>query len=254
MSNHTLEDQLIEFGCTRKEAKIYLDVYLNGSTSVQQIAKRMNVNRVTVHSAVEQLIEKELLSESREGKRRSILAEPPDQLLQILNQKERQLKKLRETTEKTVSLLNALPREDYSDPNIRIYKGMSGLKRMLEETLEAKNKLRVFVDIEQFIKLLPADELLDLYRRRAAKNIQTKFIWPRGSFSKKIMSEQKRLKIELKTIEKPRDWKVAFYSWNDKVGIESLVEGQVQCTIIKNKEIAWFYQHLIFDSLWELLD
>lgn len=248
-----IERHLADFGCTRKESRIYLDLFLNGSSSVQRIAERTGLNRITVHSAVDKLLSKQLLVESREGKRRLLNAEPPDRFLQLVAEREREVERVRDSMQQTVALMNQLPRQEYSDPNIRVYKGMVGLKRMLDETLEAKETLRIFVDIEQFIKLLPEEELMKLYRRRAARNIRTRFIWPRGNFSRKIEAQKERLKIDLRTVSRPKSWKVAFYSWNDKLGIESLVEGQVQCTIIKNREIAWFYQNMVFDSLWELL-
>lgn len=249
----SLEDGLKKFGCTRKEAKIYIDIYSHGACTVQSIAKRINLNRITVHSAIEQLIEKQLIAESREGKRRTLFVESTARLKEAVDEKLQDLLRVRESADNLISLFEKLPKQNHAQPDIHIYHGLNGYKKLLEEVLEAKGEARIFVDIEQLQKLLTPEYLITYYKRRAAKNIFTKMIWPDCNFTKKIIPREKEYKIKIHAIKKPKNWRVGFYSWNDKVGITCFVEGQIICTVIKNKEIAWFYQHLIYDSLWEML-
>lgn len=246
-----IAEHLKQFGCTKREVYIYLEIFVNGATSVQEIAKRTGYNRITVHSAVEQLLEKQLIAESREGKRRRVFVESPKRFKEITDNKIQELLKIRESTDHLVELLDKLPKQNYAPPDFHIYNGIKGYKRFLEEALEAKKELRIFVDIEQLQNLLTEEYLLDYYKRRANKKIFSKMIWPNCAFTRKIAARDKEFNLKVGMIKKSKGWKVGFYSWNDKVGITSFVEGQIICTIIKNREIALFYQNLIFDSLWE---
>lgn len=220
---------------------------------MQQIADRLSLNRVTVHSAVEQLLEKGLLTESREGKRRRLLAEPPELLHQILDRKEKQIASTRLEVEKLLTLLPTVPRQVIGDPEIRLYRGVDGLKKLLEETLEARDIVRVFIDIEQFVSLLSAEFLVDYYARRSALGIRSRLIWPDCLFARKIQKRQPDWNMEVRVSPNFQSARAGIFTWNNKVGIKSLADDRLTVTIIESKEISAFYRNVIFDQLWESL-
>lgn len=253
MASRSLQEQLVHCGFTPKEARIYLDCFTHGASSVQQIADRLKLNRITVHSAAEQLLERGMLLESREGRRRLLIAEEPAKLSQIAEAKEIQLRNERAEIEQLISALSLVAKQDRSTPHFRVYKGVEGLKGLLDETLEADNMVRVFIDIEQFVSLLSADYLLHYYERRAKRGIRSKLIWPDCEFSHTVRARQERWNMEVRLSPNFKKAKVGFFSWNNKVGIKSLVEDKLTCTIIESKEIARFYQSLLFDQIWASL-
>lgn len=253
MASRQLQEQLTRCGFTPKEARIYYDCFVHGASSVQQVADRLKLNRITVHSAVEQLLERGLLLESREGRRRLLVAEDPQRLMQIVDEKEKKLREERSQITSLVESLSQVVKQDRSTPHFRIYKGTDGLKRLLEETLEAENMVRVFIDIEQFVSLLSAEYLLEYYRRRAQRNIRSHLIWPDCEFSRTIQARQQQWNMQIRLSANFKKAKVGFFSWNNKVGIKSLVEDKLTCSIIESAEIARFYQAMLFDQIWESL-
>ena len=89
--------QLGSFGCTDREARIYLQCLQMGPAPVQEIASQLSENRLTTHSAIEKLVRKGLLAESRKGKRRVIVAEPPEIFNVLVQKKFSELKVLEES-------------------------------------------------------------------------------------------------------------------------------------------------------------
>src|SRR5688500_1388403 len=71
---------LRQFGCNERQAEIYMQALLLGPSSVQRLARALNQNRITVHTAVNELVKKGFLYETRRGDRRVIAAEDPNVL------------------------------------------------------------------------------------------------------------------------------------------------------------------------------
>lgn len=251
VANRDVRDQLMRVGLTKNEASIYLDCYQHGISSVQQVAQRLSLNRITVHSAVEQLLEKGFISETREGRRRRILCEPPDVLYQSIAEREQKLRQTKIEVDHFVSLLSSIPKLSTGSPEVRFYRGVDGLKRLLEETLEAEDLVRVYIDIEQFVSLLTADYLVDYYRRRASRRIRSRLIWPDCPFAREIMGRQDPYLMDIRLNKNFEQARVGTFSWNNKMGIKTLSQDNLTCTIIESKEFADFYQNVLFDPLWE---
>ncbi len=46
-------------------------------------------------------------------------------------------------------------------------------------------------------------------------------------------------------------WKSGIFSWNDTIAIQSFTESKFTCTMIENKDIAYFYRQVIFELIWQ---
>jgi sugar-specific transcriptional regulator TrmB len=249
-----IKQRLIKLGFTNKEALIYLDIFTNGNDTVNSISASTGINRITVHSAVEQLIIKDFVYESREGRKRKLFANPPEQFVDLVRQKQHSLNLMFDNATALVDLFKNIPQSKHSVPIIRVYKGVNGLKKLLEETLSSKGLIRVIIDIEQFKEHLTEEYLLDYYKKRAARGIRSKLIWSESQFAKQISKTKDEYKIEVKTIKDSKNWKVGIFSWDDNLGIKSLTRGNLVCTVIKSREIADFYQKILFDTVWKNVD
>lgn len=243
--------QLRHIGCSERETEIYLHIVSVGSSSVLEIARGLKQHRVTVHSAVEQLIKKGLLHETRKGKKRLIGAEDPSVLLNILQQKENELHVQKAQFEYVVDILSSIQPADSSRPTVSFYEGVEGFKKMLEATLTAKGEVLVFTYVELFSQLLNPDYLEDYFKRRAAKSISTRLIFPPCDFANRVSRHSEEYRIQVRTLPKSYEWKSGIFSWNDTVSIQSFTEGKLTCTILENKDIAQFYRDIIFELSWK---
>ncbi|KKU80593.1 MAG: Transcriptional regulator, TrmB [Candidatus Peregrinibacteria bacterium GW2011_GWA2_47_7] len=240
-----------QFGCNQREAEIYIHSLKNGPSTVQEIAHRLKCNRITVHSAIEQLIKKGLFYETRKGKRRLLAAGKPDSLNHLLQQKENELKLVKTNLDYVTELLSSVQSPDSSRPVVKFYEGTDGFKKMLEETLDAKSGVLVFTYVDLFSKLVGQDYLENYFKRRSAKNIYTKLIFPPCHFANRVHDKAKEYKIEVRLLPEGLEWKAGIFSWNNWIAIKSFTEGKITCTLIENVDIAYFYQNVIFPLCWE---
>jgi sugar-specific transcriptional regulator TrmB len=238
------------FGCNARESAIYLKLLELGPTSVQELARALKQNRITVHSAVEQLVAKGFLYESRRGKRRIIGAEEPVVLSNIVTRKESDLTILKDNVGALIRLLSAVRRPESSAPTVKFYEGKDGFKRMLEETLEARDGVLVITYVDLFAHWLTPAYLEDYFKRRSAKGIHTKLIYPPSKFGERVKGKARDYKIEIRTLPPELEWRAGVFSWNDSIGIQSLTENRLTCTIIENKDIAHFWRAVVYPLLW----
>lgn len=242
--------QLKEFGCSQTEALTYIQSLKTGAASVQEISRKMNLNRVTVHSAIEQLLKKGLLFESRQGKKRLIAPESPEVFHRLIQTKYENLKVMEVNLDYVTKILNSIESENKSIPSVKFYEEVDGFKKMLEETLTSKNGVRVFTYVDLFSRLLKPQYLENYFARRATKGIYTKLIFPPCDFANRVNKKAKEYKIEVRILPPEIKWKSGFFNWNDNVALMSYTESKLTCTIIKNEDIAYFFRHIIFDLIW----
>lgn len=249
-----IQSQLEQFGCTEREVKIYVKCLQMGSASVQEISRKLKQNRVTVHSAIEQLIEKGFATESRKGKRRLIVAEEPDILYKIIQRKKNELTLIEANVDYAVKLLQSVRSEEIGRPTVKLYEGVDGFKRMLEETLTAKNDVLVFTYVDLFSKLLGIEYLEDYFVRRAAKGIHTRLIFPPCEFAERVNKKAKQYKIQIRLMPKSLKWRSGFFAWNNCVSLKSFTEGRLTATIIENQDIAHFMRNVVFELIWNIAE
>jgi sugar-specific transcriptional regulator TrmB len=246
-----IHEQLQFFGANPREASIYMQCLQLGSTSVQELARTMKMNRVTVHSAVGQMIEKGLLFETRKGKRRLIVAEEPVSLLRLLAKKEQEIVRVRGGMEHIMKLLVSLHSTDQSIPTVKLYEGVEGFKKMLDETLSARGEILVFSFVPLFSELVGVKYLEDYFKRRAEREIHTRLLFPPCAFADKIASCAKEYRVQVRTLPPQYVWQSGIFSWNDCLALMSYTERRLTCTIIENREIAYFFRLVMFELCWK---
>lgn len=241
---------LHHLGCNDCEAGIYLLCLAMDPASVQEIARRMGRNRFTIHSAVEQLIQKGFLLETRRGKRRFIAAENPDVLFRLLERKRAELESLSGNVEYAAKLLHSIQPAETSKPSVRFYEGIEGYKHMLAETLSAKGEVLVFSYVPLLTSIVGEEYLEEYFRKRGRKSITTRLIFPRCAFAERVLRYAKEYRITIRYLPEGMEWKSGIFFWNDCIALLSYTLNRLHCTIIENKDIADFYRKIIFELCW----
>ena len=80
VDNKTLEFKLKEIGMAEKEAKVFLASLELGSSAVQEIAKKADINRATTYVIIEKLMKKGLMSSVEKGKKDFFQTEDPEKI------------------------------------------------------------------------------------------------------------------------------------------------------------------------------
>jgi sugar-specific transcriptional regulator TrmB len=129
-----LKKALLQFDLTEKEIISYLVLLEQGALSIQAISRNTGINRVTTYSAIEDLKAKGLASESRKGKRKLFVAENPESLENILQEKRDQLKREENILQSVIlPSLKAINIHQENKPQIKFFEELEGIYKVYDD-------------------------------------------------------------------------------------------------------------------------
>jgi HTH-type transcriptional regulator, sugar sensing transcriptional regulator len=131
-------NELLNLGLTEKEAEVYLATLQLGQATVQNIAKKAEINRTTVYTHIKNLIARGLISASEKFGKQYFVAEKPQKLKLFFEQQEKEVQKRKETIEKIMPELESLYNLAIDQPSVKLYKH-SDLAMARNEILSGKN-------------------------------------------------------------------------------------------------------------------
>ena len=236
---HMIDNLLKAFQLSGKEITVFKKVLELGPQPASSIARIAELPRNTVRNMLDSLSRKGLIAKTRRGNTQYYSAETKESLIRIL---EHRLEQTEQEVKNQIGLL-----EKYGDelsvrhyaksrPKITFYEGTSGLEKVYEDTLTAKNGLRSWGSFDANRDALP-DYFTTYYRRRAKKKIPMISIHPDTKLSREYQ-EQDRKELRSSVLVPCEKFtltpeiqiyndKVNIVSWKDKLGI-----------IIESQEIA----------------
>jgi sugar-specific transcriptional regulator TrmB len=132
-----MEEELREIGLTKNESKVYLAMLRLKNALAGQIAEKSGVHRRNVYDALERLTEKGLVSYVYGRKRKYFKAEPPQNLMRLIEIK-------REILSEGMPKLNSMFQEYTPEVNVRVYSGKESLKNILEDQLKTRTEILVY--------------------------------------------------------------------------------------------------------------
>lgn len=151
------EKLLKTLGFTDSESKLYLVSLEMGEATVQELAKKANISRVTAYAVVDSLMKSGLMSTIQKGKRRLFLAEAPDRLTSFMRARMEQMKSTLNEVEGSLDELRLLQRGE--KPIVRLFKGEEGIKVCQQDILDARPKDYVEFDgnFDAMLQVYPSD-------------------------------------------------------------------------------------------------
>lgn len=240
---HSLEQDLVEYGLTFKQAKVYLAALQLGTASVQDIAAAAKTERTNAYDAVEALIAKRLMSATSEGKKRLYLAEPPQVLKKLLAEKQDHLSHI-------LPELESLYNVSETKPRIRFYPGVEGYRSVYEDTLSCHSKLLFGIysvkDITEVLGVRYVDEMVE---RRVRAGITLRIIRSRekemGIYPSRL-SEMREVKMAPEGMIFP----IVTFVYDNKV-IYLSSKKETFGLIMESPDIAQAHKNY-FDALWQI--
>lgn len=161
---------LEKLGLSEKEAKVYLAALELGSDSVQNIAKKAQVNRATTYVILETLAKKGLSSSFEKGVKTFFTAESPEQLDRLIKNKEEQISVERQELEKLIPELKAIYNLAENKPKVKFYEGKEGLKAMQQDTIRSNVKeIYSFTPLDRYLEVFPNQEPVETRIKRKLK-------------------------------------------------------------------------------------
>ncbi len=132
---------LKRFGLSEKEIKVYLALVEMGPSPVRSIALKSKVNRGTTYDILKALITLGVVAYYNKESKQYFVAEPPENLLLAINQKQAELSEIKEDVEANLPLLKTLFEKQGGKPVVKFYEGAKGVSLILKDVLEEVSKL-----------------------------------------------------------------------------------------------------------------
>jgi len=241
--------QLINFGFSDKEARIYLALLELEAATVFEIAKQSGINRSSAYVVLEALKKKGFVGFSDEKKIRQYVASNPEILLSAAKSASKKQEDIKNNLESIIPELKALDKRNKRRPIVKVFESKNGAKEVYWDLLTTNaNELRTYANPFNIFKYVPDFQNHDI--ERSKKDIKMYAINPATD---EVLELYKRVKpqkpYEVALIPKNKfnfssdmgiyGNKIAFVSPKDNFGI-----------IIESKEIADMLKNS-FDLAWE---
>jgi len=221
---------LQSLGLLDSEVKVYRTSLTLGATTVVDLSKKTQLSRQAVYTAIQNLMERGLMSTIQSGKKRLFTAEDPDRLLEYAKRRENELKNQINDLKEVLPELKL--QSGGEKPVVRLYEGKEGVRALIERLSTDKPTEFVEIsDLENLYKVISPEELAPI--RKAIYKNNPKF---RGIYtSKSAKKETKSERIYLS--EKYNDFKSDILVYGDKIALITL-EGKMYSVIIESPHLA----------------
>ncbi len=232
------QEQLEKIGLSPNEAKCYLTLLQIGSASANEISRKSGIHRVSVYDALRGLREKGLISQISKANKLLFEAGNPDKISEMISNKESELQEAR----KIVPELLLDFKMSKQKQEIHSFKGLAGIKTILQEMLKSKTEILDFGAEYKIKEFLPYD-FPKWDKERVSKKIHMRIV-----ANLKIKPVTLPL-TKIKYVPSEFNSSVSTYIFGDKVALIMWVEDPLG-VIIEHKSVADSYRNY-FEYLWK---
>jgi len=238
-------NQLEELGLTDKEARIYFASLELGLSTIQSIAKKAEIHRVSTYDIVTSLLEKGFMGQIVKDNKRYFSAIDPENILNLIKDREKRF-------EKIIPELNALQNKESEKPKVMYFEGQKAVLQAYFDRIRHGSELEenlVFGSSEKILKGFPK-EYKTFTEERISKKIKAKIIVEEsksGLLEKELSEKELR---EVKFLPKGVNLKANTIVYGNRVMIVSW--DSMLAVIIEDKNNAE-NQRILFNLLWKYL-
>lgn len=238
LTQNMKQDQLEKAGLSPNEAKCYITLLKLGSASANEISRKSGIHRVSVYDALRGLVEKGLVSQITKANKLLFEAGNPEKILEMIEKKEKDIEDAKKIVpELLLDFKMAKERQE-----IHSFKGLVGIKTILNEMLKSKTEILDFGAEYKIKEFLPYD-----YSRWDKERIKNKI-------KMRIVANIKIKPIKLgltniKYIPAEFNSNVSTYIFDGKVALVMWVENPLG-VIIEHKAVYESYKNY-FEYLWK---
>lgn len=236
MNQSQVSTILKEIGLDQQETNIYLALLKTGSNTASKIAEETNINRTVVYSFLTKMIGKGFVSYIIKNNVKFFNAVDPKQLLNLLAEKERNLKEI-------IPQLEQIKQTIKEEAKVEIYKGVEGGRTVSRDILNSAKEYLVFVDtgFEQEHQLF----FNQFTRARIKKKIRAKGLLIEGQ---KIYRKFYKY-TEYRFVSKDYAAPSLSIVWENKVAIVAWSRPPY-VVVVEDRDVARSYQNY-FELIWK---
>jgi len=245
-----LENILEKSGLSRGESKVYLSLVELGVSSVGAIVAKSGVSTSKVYEILNRLIKKGLVSHvEREGVKR-FSAENPEQIVELLSIKEKEIIETKTELEKNLSKIYERINSAQKTAVTTIYEGFKGMKYVFDKSLDELKK----GDIMYLFGVSESTEEIRTYfyhyfKKQGKTGFKAKVIFDETAIEK--AKERKNKFTEFRFMPKGTITPATITVYHNKTIIEVGNPNYILTILINNKEISESFKKN-FELLWKI--
>lgn len=243
MQKDDIKNTLVDFGLSEHEALVYLAALSLGPSTANEIAKHSGVKRTTIYPVVESLKRKGIMNIEVNGLKKSIVAENPEKLEQIIEQKKARLIGM-------IPELTAIQSLKNNESFIKYYEGIQGVKTVYDSILDGLkpgDDYLIISDMERFLKM-DKPYFTNFIEKRAKLNLKVRTIIQDTADAHYYKNIERNTNQEIKIFDKSVDLKANLVILPNKIVITQIVEPIVSI-LIENKSIVEMHRQQ-FEIIW----
>lgn len=239
------EKLLRTLGFTESESKLYLISLESGPATIQDLAKKAKISRVTAYASVDALMRNGLMSTLQQGKKRMFSAESPERLIAFVHTRVRHMETTLKEVEASVDELRLLQRGE--KPVVKLFTGKEGIKAIQADMLATAPKaLDEFGNMDELFRLYPTEEhrqfFTDFDKLKPKRRLV--FYTDKSELRKGFPDEHIADVKELKSHPLYGDVMV----YGNRVALSTL-RGELIYILIESQDLADTFR-LMFDHIW----
>jgi len=244
------QDILKNAGLTNVQTEIYEFLLNNGEFKASILARNIKRPRGVVYKGLDELIELGLVEKRDDKDMISVFrAEHPSKLEQMYINKEASIKRNKKLFIDTLPNLISAYNITLNKPGIKFYEGLEGVKKVINDTLTAKDVIYTYADAEAVVKYI--DKINQEYvKKRDKLNIQKKMILIDSSFTRNYLKDYHRQTTDMRFIDhKLFPFNSVMQIYDGKISYITLSDKSMIGVIIQDPSIYQMHKS-IFEFNW----
>lgn len=245
MQNNNYIEILKEIGLTENEAGVYFTMVSLGQAPVLKIARASGVKRTTIYSVIDSLKEKGLVRVEMKGFKSLFVAESPEKLEGILEQRKNKYRK---------HLLDFMQiyNKGGGESLIKIYEGKEAVRSVYDGLLDDIKPGQDYMIVTGMRMAYETDKAFydDFRDRRSKLPIRTRMLTtdPENEETKYITKYQKNFNMEIKALPAETRLSTNMVITPQRILIHQF-DQPILAIVIENKSAIKMHQE-IFEVMW----
>jgi len=239
-------------GITEREARLYELLIHLGEQDAGRLITESGFKRPTVYKSLYSMAEKGLVTETEHDGKAYFRPEPPQKLLNIAEQQYDQLNRARNDITTLLPELVSAFTLSTERPVVTTFTGVSGLKKIYEDTLKTGETIYAVLQTESVDPELFKWLTTDYVKRRSELGIDAKAIVASGDWADTYANLSETEKRDTRVVPKDRfPFEHEAFVYGNKFGIMNYKKGEKLIGLIIDHPQMTATMKAWFDLAWE---
>jgi sugar-specific transcriptional regulator TrmB len=249
--NKELSNALKLLGLTQKEMAFFTASFMLGTTTITQAGKKARLERSTAYLIARDLLEKGLLVEDFREYRKRISPVSPKKIVTMLSARQRLMQR------QEIALTEVLPQlqqhfdESNTQPAIRYFEGIRGLKTVWRDILTATDEILLWTNQEKESQVFSKEFHDQFIAERIRKGIAIRALAVNNVPGKKLLEQDEESLRQSNLLPIHTSFSAETYIYDNKVATLDYKKDIIG--IIIESEAISSTQRAIFEMTWKSL-